>query len=206
LRFVKKNDWFYIVTLKDGNLKGLWKKIRLLNRNYLKHEFEENSSLYRQDLQWLNDITHNGYTHNWIQCEELKTDKSGKQEKARFVHLTNFKITHDNSVELSQSGRLRWKIEKQGFDQQKNHGYNIEHKYCRKSYLGLKNFYQSCQIAHIINQLVELNRDFKAINKGKMTVVFMWEFMRAFMIFCYIRISDLRKIKEHKSQIQYPIP
>ncbi len=168
----KNNNWDYIVTLKDGNLKGLWKKIRLQNRQYRKYEFNENSNLYRQDIQWINSIEHNGFTHNWIQCSEMKTNSEGKQEKARFVHLTNFKVDYDNSVKISASGRLRWKIEKQGFDQQKNHGYNIEHKYCRKSYTGMKNFYQCCQIAHIINQLVELNKNFKAVKVGKITTTF----------------------------------
>ena len=198
-----KNNWDWIVTLKDGNLKGLWKKIRLVNRNYRKEDFKDKDDLVRQNLQWLNDIEHNGYSHNWIQCKETVTDKSGEITKKRFVHLSSFPINYENAVELSNAGRLRWKIEKQGFDQQKNHGYNIEHKYCRKSYLGLKNFYQCCQIAHIINQLVELNKDFKAKLCSKMTVKFMWELMRAFLLFGFINYSEIERIKEHKFQIQY---
>lgn len=199
----KNNNWDYIVTLKDGNLKNFWKKIRLENRQYRKYEFKKDSDLYRQDIQWINSKEHNGFTHNWIQCEELKTKNDGKQKKIRFVHLTSFEINYDNSVKISASGRLRWKIEKQGFDQQKNHGYNIEHKYCRKSYRGMKNFYQCCQIAHIINQLVELNENFKAVNIKKISIKFMWEMMRGFMIFSYIRVLEIQKIIEHRYQIQY---
>jgi len=35
------------------------------------------------------------------------------------VHLTNFEISQENARDISTTGRLRWKIEKQGFDQQK---------------------------------------------------------------------------------------
>jgi len=201
-----KNKWDWIVTLKDGNLKGLWKKIRLMNRDCRKHQFSEKEKTVTQKLQWLNNIEHNGYGHNWIKCLELTNDKNGNTKETRFVHLTSFEINYKNSVTLSQSGRLRWKIENQGFDQQKNHGYKIEHKYCRKSYLGLKNFYQACQIAHIINQLVELNKKFKEKYSGKISIMFMWEFMRAFLIFGFINKFKVQTIKEHKYQIQYPIP
>lgn len=192
------------MTLKDGNLKGLWKKIRLENRQSCKHGSDEGSNSYRQDIQWINNREHLGFTHNWIQCRETKTKIGGKRKTACFVHLTSFEINHENTVKLSAGGRLRWKLEKHGFDQQKNHGYNIEHKYCRKSYRGLKNFYQCCQIAHIINQLVELNKDLKAFGAGKTSIRFMWEMMRGIMVFAYIKASDILRINGHKYQIQYP--
>ena len=177
----ENNNWDYIVTLRDGNLKGLWKKI-----------------------QWINNTEHNGFTHNWIQCNELQIKPKGEQKEFRFVYLTNINIDYENSIDVCFSGRLRWKIEKQGFDQQKNHGYNIKHKYCRKSYQGMKNFYQCCQIAHIINQLVELNRNYKNQKIGKITNIFKWEMMLAFMVFGYIKLGDIQRINEHKYQIQYP--
>ena len=202
----ENNNWDYIVTLKEGNLKGFWKKIRLVNRDALKNEFKEGSSSYRQDLQWINNTQHNGTLHNWIQCEEVETLKNGGQKKNKFVHLSSFEIDHDNAILVSANGRLRWKIENEGFDIQKNHGYNVEHKYCRKSYLGTKNFYQCCQIAHIINQLIELSKDVKQTIQGKTTVKFMWEMMRGFLVFSYIKVREIREINEHRFQIKYPLP
>jgi len=64
------------------------------------------------------------FVHNWTKCEETTQKIAKKQE---FVHLNIIEIDYDNCISISSSGRLRWKIEKQGFDQQKNHGYNIEH-------------------------------------------------------------------------------
>jgi len=196
------NGWKYIVTLKDGNLKGLWKKILFTDRECLKNDYKDDNIVYSQDIEWINNIEHNSFIHSWIQCKETQTMQNQKIKKARFVHLTNFEIDDDNAIEVSQNGRLRWKIEKQGFDQQKNHGYNICHKYCRKSYTGMKNFYQCCQIAHMINQLVELTKNF-AVAKGKTTIKFLWEILRGFMLFGYISLSELKCIKAHRYQIQY---
>ena len=199
----KNNNWRYIVTLKDGNLKQLWEKIRLLNRDCKHYDFSDDDHIqYHQTIQWLNQIKHKGFIHSWIQCKERQTQPDGKITKRRFVHLTNMEIDKDNAFFISQSGRLRWKIEKQGFDQQKNHGYAICHKYCRKSYTGMKNYYQCCQIAHMINQLVELSKNFvKCI--GKITKTFLWEILRCGMMLCDLNKSELQAIKVHKYQIQY---
>lgn len=196
------NKWDYLVTLKEGNLKGFWEKIRLQNRECKKHSYKAQSVEYKQTIQWINDKEHNGYVHNWIQCDEIKIT-SKNEEFSRFVHLTNLKVDQENCIKISDAARLRWKIEKQGFDQQKNHGYNIEHKFCRKSYLGMKNYYQCCQIAHIINQLIELNNDFKDVNQGKMTVMFLWELMRASLVLLSVDVLDIEKILERRHQIQY---
>jgi len=54
----------------------------------------------------------------------------------------------------NEGGRLRWKIENEGFNMQKNGGYNLEHPYS-KDEVAMKNFYLLLQIAHIISQLIE---------------------------------------------------
>ncbi len=200
----QKNGWEYIVTLKEGSLKGFWKKIRFVNRDCRKLETKEGGTLCQQNIQWINKTEHNDVVHDWIQCRETKITKSGKEKKNKFVHLTNIEVDYENSAEVSRSGRLRWKIENEGFDIQKNHGYNMQHKFCRKSYLGLKNFYQCCQIAHMINQLIELSKIGKEIFRGKTTVNFVWEQVRAFMSFCYVSIHELHFIENHRFQIQYP--
>ena len=63
--------------------------------------------------------------------------------------------------EVSQTGRLRWKIENEGFNTLKNGGYGMEHQHARKSYLALKNYFQFMQMAHIIHQLMTLNTRFQ---------------------------------------------
>lgn len=200
--------WNYIVTLKEGNLKNLWRKIRLVNREYHNCQYTDKSSgiVHKQAIQWIAHVEFNGRSHHWVQLDEQQINQSDKIQKYRFVYLTDMNINHDNAQQLCESGRLRWKIEKQGFDQQKNHGYNISHKYCRKSYTGMKNFYQCCQIAHMINQLIELSRDFKqrlSGMKGKLTVKHIWFCLHAFMIYGDILENVVSVIHSHRYQIQY---
>jgi hypothetical protein len=194
--------WKYIVTLKDGNLKSLWKKIRLQNRQALVIP-QDNNQKPRQEFQWINNIEVNGYVHNWIELNESVTDKQKIVAKQRFVHLTNINITHQDAPGISHAGRLRWKIENQGFDAQKNHGYNIGHKYCRKSYNGLKNFYQCCQIAHMFNQLTELSKTIQSLLIDKTSLTFLWEYLRWSMALGHINAAQIEYVKSHRTQIQF---
>jgi len=62
---------------------------------------------------------------------------------------------------------MRWKIENEGFNNQKNSGYNVEHKFSRTNANAIKNYYQLLQIADLINQLasqMQFIKDFKKEN------------------------------------------
>ena len=49
---------------------------------------------------------------------------------------------------------MRWKIENEGFNTQKNQGYYLEHLFS-KDYQGIKNHYYLIQIGHMISQILE---------------------------------------------------
>lgn len=68
--------------------------------------------------------------------------------------MVSRRIDIKNQQEIVKTGRQRWKIENQGFNVQKNHGYFIEHSFS-KDYNAMKNHYLLAQIAHIIRQLME---------------------------------------------------
>jgi len=199
----REYGWKYIVTLKDGNLKRFWKKIIEADLLSDEKQFYEGRYSILQQINWVNLIPFNGHKHNWIELIEEKITNGDEYEMDKFVYITNIEITKENAYLLCKTGRLRWKIEKQGFDQQKNHGYNICHKYCRKSYTGLKNFYQCCQIAHMMNQLLELTKTFVEMLTNKITISFIWFCMKAFMSFGLIDDALVKTIKNHRYQIQY---
>jgi type II secretory ATPase GspE/PulE/Tfp pilus assembly ATPase PilB-like protein len=117
---------------------------------------------------------------------DAKTEKEKEKEKETscFEYLTNIKPDVNNIRELCENGRLRWKIENEGFNTQKNNGYELEHKYCEKSYNGLQNYYTMLQIAHAINQFVEKGKIITEIRKQrpKETITNLWENLRGFFI------------------------
>ena len=63
-------------------------------------------------------------------------------------------VSRENVITLANdAGRMRWKIENQGFNAQKTGGYCLEHAYTTDSNAA-KIFYYLLQIAHTIFQLL----------------------------------------------------
>jgi hypothetical protein len=97
-------------------------------------------------------VTYQGFTIHWFSCEEVV-----EQTCTHFVYLSSLEMDWYSVLELTASGRLRWKIENEDFDIQKHHGYGLGHQFSRCSMLAMKNYYQLMQIAHMMNQLFELS-------------------------------------------------
>ena len=155
----------------------------------------ENQWNITQEYKYQNDIDyHDKYTLNWVQCIEKrkKQKQQGKQtdkplppdQTSCFEYVTNLPADRDNVMEIARGGRLRWKIENEGFNTQKCGGYELEHKYCRLSYTGLKNYYSLLLIAHAINQLLEKDKCVTDILKQrpKETLSNLWEKLKGFML------------------------
>jgi len=68
--------------------------------------------------------------------------------------VTGLPISKHNCEQLVDNGRGRWKIENEGFNAQKNHGYGLEHLFS-KDYTAMKNHYLLIQIGHMIAQFVQ---------------------------------------------------
>jgi len=113
-----------------------------------------------QDYRWVKHIAYQdsqGRSHylNMIVCQESKPNRYGDPCTSTFKWLTNFIPTQNNVDTLAnQGGRLRWKIENEGFNIQKNGGFNLEHPYSQDG-SAQQIFYFLLQIAHLIFQLIE---------------------------------------------------
>ena len=83
----------------------------------------------------------------------IENGESGEGKHA-FYFLTDLPVTKRTVKELSEAGRRRWAIENEGFNTQKNHGYNLEHRYSH-DYQAWKNHYYLIQIGHMISQIME---------------------------------------------------
>lgn len=69
-----------------------------------------------------------------------------------FRWLSNIELTEKNLEEMVCAARGRWKIENEGFNNQKNGIYDIEHLNSRNGN-AMKNHYLLTQIADIIMQI-----------------------------------------------------
>jgi hypothetical protein len=201
--------WKFIFVLKNDSLKTVQEELTLTRRSKPVKEFVTVDSGWNvnQKFQFQCDILYRKkYTLNWAQCSETRTKiidpkKKKPQQQTKtttncFEYVTNIKPDKGNIRAICAGGRLRWKIENEGFNTQKNNDYELEHKYCEKSYNGLQNYYTLLQIAHAINQFIENGKFITQILKlrPKETITNLWKNLKSFMVLCfpiYIRICAI---------------
>jgi hypothetical protein len=195
-KICEENEWKFIFVLQNASLKTVQEELTLTRRG--KHSAElytvKKGWRVKEEYRYQTDIEyHKKYTLNWIQCIETRNKLRQKETKTPqppeetscFEYVTNIKPDRDNVIAIAWGGRLRWKIENEGFNTQKCGDYELEHKYDRKSYNGLKNYYTLLQIAHAINQLIEKGKCVAEILKlrQKETVHNLWGKLKGYMIF-----------------------
>jgi len=155
--------WKYIIVLQEDDLPTVNQEFKALlpltsENHLLFHTGSQNKTV--QDYRWVNDISYldskrNEHTLAVLQCAESKPDSKGQRKTTRFKWITNFTIKTKQVITLAnQGGRIRWKIENEGFNVQKNGGFALEHAYTR-NHTASKVFYLLLQIAHLIAQLIE---------------------------------------------------
>ena len=168
-------NWRYMIVLQDKDLPNVHRTFDLVlsqmpeNRKRVllgqQQEIVQNYGWVRQ-IEYL-DTEKRTHRLNVLTCEETKPNRQGNTSTTTFKWLTNFIPTRTNVDTLAnQGGRLRWKIENEGFNVQKNGGFNLEHPYSQDE-TARKVFYFLLQIAHLIFQLMEKGSLFrKAFPKG----------------------------------------
>ncbi len=159
----RQNRWKFIINLKDGSLPSVNQEfydLRQMNpANRLVLRMGPNAAIH-QHLTWANEIDYvdNGKREHRLavfECRETKPGKGGERETTTFRWVTNFNVNPANVATLAnQGGRLRWKIENEGFNIQKTGGYELEHAYTHDEQ-GMKIYYFLLQIACIIQQLIQ---------------------------------------------------
>ena len=150
----KNNRWRYIFTFKEGRTKSIWEEFQ---------ELKELETNYFKGCTWVNTI---GYQKSLVNVVEAKLTENEKEKN--FCYITNLAINKNNVEKIVAAGRSRWKIENEGFNNQKNIKNNIEHLCCLDPN-AMKIHYLLVQIADILRQLFEqgyeLIRDIKSTIK-----------------------------------------
>lgn len=158
----RRYHWKFMITLSDDQLRTVNEEFECLAaatpENRL-HWLTGRRREIRQQFRWVNDITYTDserreHTLSVLECTDVRPAKDG-ESKNKFKWVTNAPVNAENVVALAnEGGRLRWKIENEGFNVQKNGGYNLEHAYTENEQ-GMKIYYLVLQMAHILMQLLE---------------------------------------------------
>lgn len=142
MEICKENDWDYIIRFKDG-------KIPYIAREYKDIPEKERVG----NAEFVNEIDYEGHKVNMLKYWEKMVEK--KEVKiTNFQWITNIIITKKNALKIADTGRLRWKIENEGFNRQKNWQGDITHA-CSWNEWALKNHYLMQQISDFMKQLYE---------------------------------------------------
>ncbi len=157
LSVCEQNHWSYVLTFKPGRTPGLWADfqgvLKLSTENRLLLKLPNG---VQQLFRWANDLSYTdsqGRTHlvHALSCEETVDGTT-----QTYSWITNKRLSAQNVATVAtHGGRVRFKIENQGFNLQKNSGLNLEHAYS----IGvdtMKSFYYLLQIAHLFTQMFEM--------------------------------------------------
>ncbi len=153
MKICRENNWMYIFTHKENRQKIIAENYNFLEENKEKRVIkkigkEKGNGKYGNKIhEYAGKIeVMNVYEYNYSKVEK------GEEKSLRFQWISNIEITDRNLEEMINGARKRWKIENEGFNNQKNGIYKIEHLNSRSSN-GMKNHYLLTQVADIIMQL-----------------------------------------------------
>jgi hypothetical protein len=201
------NGWRFIVTFKDGSLKTVWEEIELLRPLHRAQKLDRVKEKHPVDgwlseqAQYINGLDYQKHKLHWVGYKAWY----GKEEPHEyFSHISDIEMDNVTAWQVSRQGRLRWRIENEGFNTQKNGGYNLGHKFSRKGLGAKKNYYELLQIAHLINQLTEKLQHIKdRLKECKVTLTALWEDIMACMRNHTIEARELVEITEQYKQLRY---
>ena len=154
MKICKANHWKYILTQKDTRQKVLsesYAYIRAAGGADTVKKIGKELGI-GEYINHVEEVAGKKETANMYRYWYEAVKKDGEKEVHEFQWITNIEITARNLEELIEAGRGRWKIENEGFNNQKNGIYDIEHLNSRNSN-AMKNHYLITQIADIVMQI-----------------------------------------------------
>lgn len=150
LRLIKARSWRYFITFKAGSMSERFAEAVSLADMQKKNRLVVKTEDSTQQFKWADALPISEFNPNVLFCHERK--HNGKATD--FVWLTDFHLCPNNIERMAnKGGRLRWKIENEGFNVQKKHGYEMEHPYSEHQN-GFKAFYILLLTAHYMTQLI----------------------------------------------------
>jgi hypothetical protein len=156
LQLAKEFHCNYVLTFKPGHMPAVWADFQGLLKLCPQNALERSTPAgVHQVYRWVYEMSYRDelgrtWRFNAIECKETVNGQT-----TTFAWITDLKVDTSTVAEIAtKGGRHRWHIENQGFNRQKNSGFNLEHVFSTDPE-GLKAYYYLLQIAHIITQIVE---------------------------------------------------
>jgi hypothetical protein len=165
IRVCRKNNWSYMLTLKEESLKSVWREvtalIKLNPENSVEYQWGDRKQLY----QWANEIEYMYGTNerlkeilNVVICDEYWEQINritGKVEEmhTRYAWISDKKITENNVFRrCTKMARYRWKIEN-NILVEKHQGYVYEHCFSY-NWNAMVGYHYLMKIGRFLNVLV----------------------------------------------------
>jgi hypothetical protein len=139
-------NWQYIIRFKDGSIPTVAEEfhvLKLMEGNQTLTETEVETGITKT-YRYACGIPYGTHLLNIV--EYTQSDMPYP-----FVYLTGLPVSNRNCKQTVEDGRDRWKIENEGFNAQKNEGYELEHLFSEDP-TAMKNHYLLIQIRHMIFQ------------------------------------------------------
>ena len=151
MKICEEKGWDYLIRFKSGSIPSVAEEYDALRQNEMFGKGKESGR--SGDAEFINAIDYNGRSVNVVRFREKKIIKK-KETVTEFQWLTSLEVSLKNVEKVVAQGRLRWKIENQGFNRQKHWSGDITHA-CSWNRNALKNHYLLLQISDFIRQLYE---------------------------------------------------
>lgn len=182
---IMDNGWDFHIVWKDKTLMGLQEQIGVFRKQekvITKHRAHIINQKTRVEYcyEYLSkSLKHKGVHLYYLGVTETTINLIGDNKTEEKVSSWKFMSSvspDDESIRmLIESARLRWKIENEGFNVQKNHGFALHHKMNRTNLTAIKNYYQALQIAHLLDQLITLCKNTSVHMYG--SIIKFWQYV-----------------------------
>jgi hypothetical protein len=181
---LRANRYNFILVAKPTSHKEMFSELEQLARlgAVESGEYEESKgkkilvTRYRIGRQ----VPLNGADKCFVNFFEIwQEDKASGKQLYHNSWVTDLDITKSNIARLANKGRARWKIENEGFNVQKNDGYELTHNYGHGQNNLSMIFYLLNILAFTLHQILEITDDlyFQA-KKHEGGLRYLWEKLR----------------------------
>ena len=157
VRILRNHRMSFLLTAKPTDHKTLFEDITGMRSGNMLDRFEWcDSKGVKYVYEWVNDVALTAAKDTeYINFIEFRIIRDGKQTY-HSSWITDIKVTAENVKRLVRAARARWKIENEGFNTLKNHGYHLEHNFGHGNRNLSGTFFMLNLLAFFVHQILDL--------------------------------------------------